>query len=57
MRLSIQEQKELDILIKSLRLKHDALERGDKDMSPTLKNYILDLCKITILLYEKMENI
>jgi hypothetical protein len=55
--LSLIEQKQLDILIKGIRLKYDALERGDLDMSPSVKNHILDLYEVVILLYEKMENL
>jgi hypothetical protein len=55
MRLSVNEQRELDILVRDLKMKYEALDCGAKEMSPTVKGYILDLCRAIFLLYEKTD--
>lgn len=57
MKLSLQEQKDLDNTIKDLRINYELLENGVKDMSPTIKLYILSLCRIILYLYEKTDTI
>jgi hypothetical protein len=54
-RLSVNEQRELDILIRDLKLKYEALDCGAKEMSPTVRSYILDISRIIFLLYEKTD--
>jgi hypothetical protein len=53
MSLSDKEQKDLDILIKDIRINFELLDNGSKDMSPTIKAYILNLCRAVLLLYDK----
>lgn len=57
MKLSVKEQKDLDNTIKDLRINYELLENGSKDMSPTVKGYILSLCRIILYLYEKTDHL
>jgi len=53
MSLSDKEQKDFDILIKDIRFNHELLDNGAKDMSPTVKSYILNLDRAVLYLYDK----
>lgn len=53
MSLSDKEQKDLDILVKDIRFNFELLDNGTKDMSPTVKSFILNLCRAVLLLYDK----
>lgn len=54
MRLSISEQRQLDILIKELRVKLDAMKANSYVINPSVKIMLEILSDIILLLEQKM---